>query len=506
MKKINCWLVALSAIAFLASCNNSANSGRPVIDINPMVADTKSAEESVVAIVDKDVVEPVSGEKYANFEENPFIETQKEKTSTFAIDADGAAYSNLRRYITNNEKPPKDAIRIEELINYFNYKYPDSKSDPIAADGEVAACPWAEGHKLVRIGVKGKNIPDNQLPASNVVLLVDVSGSMEDENKLALLKNSFKYLVNELKPDDKLAIVTYAGESGVVLPATSGAQKDKIMAAINGLGAGGSTAGADGIITAYKIAQENYVKNGNNRVILCTDGDFNVGPASNEELIQLIEQRRELGIFLTVIGVGEGNLNDAGMEALADHGNGIYEYIDNMLQAKKVFSDEKNKFFTVGKDVKIQIDFSPEYIKSYRLIGYENRKLNKEDFTNDKKDAGDISSGQTVTALYEVIPNGATVKQNLLEIRLRYKDPLASVSKPLTINVTDFNNSFEGSSENLRFAAAVAAYGMLVRDSPHKGNATYTKVKDWASKAMSYDPNNLRKDFLQLIDDTSKAN
>lgn len=452
-------------------------------------------------------IDPATGERYNEIEENPFVETVQQAVSTFSIDADGASYANVRRFLTANQKPPKDAIRTEELINYFTYDYPQPTGvHPVGVDGEVSTCPWNAANKLVRIGLRGKSTPKAQLPASNLVLLIDVSGSMSDANKLPLLKESLPLLVDELRPQDRLAIVTYAGSAGVALPATAGSDKAKINAAIAGLGAGGSTAGAQGILTAYEIAGQQFVKGGNNRVILMTDGDFNVGPSSQKELVELIEKKRESGIFLTVIGVGTGNLNDGMMEQVANKGNGVYEYLDNLNQARKVFSHEFSKFYTVAKDVKIQVEFNPAVVKSYRLIGYENRKLNKEDFTDDKKDAGELNDGQTITALYEITPVPNLHYEVALAFRIdfRYKFPDADVSQALRLDISDYQTPFAKASENLRWAAAVTGYGLLLRDSRYKGTLSYDGVKAWAGAARSFDPHDLRRESLNLVDLASK--
>jgi Ca-activated chloride channel family protein len=331
---------------------------------------------------------PAAGEQYNEIIENPFILTEEEAISTFSIDADGGSYANTRRFLNSNQLPPADAIRTEELVNYFDYDYPSMvNGHPIALNGEISSCPWAEGHRLIRIGIRGQEIPAAELPASNIVLLIDVSGSMKSADKLELLKAALNLFVDEMDAQDRIAIVTYAGNAGLVLESTPGDEKTTIKNAINSLGAGGSTAGAEGIITAYEIAQANFVEGGNNRIIVGTDGDFNVGPASQEEIVALIESKRDLGIFLTVVGFGTGNYNDALLEQLANNGNGTYEYIDQLEQAKKVFIYEYGKFYTVAKDVKVQVQFNPNLVHSYRLIGYENRLLDTEDFEDDEKDA-----------------------------------------------------------------------------------------------------------------------
>ena len=442
------------------------------------------------------------GEQYNEIIENPFILTEEEAISTFSIDADGGSYANTRRFLNDNQLPPADAIRTEELVNYFDYNYPSMvNGHPIALNGEISSCPWAEGHRLIRIGIRGEEIPTAELPASNIVLLIDVSGSMKSEDKLELLKTALNLFVDGMDTQDRIAIVTYAGSAGLVLESTPGNEKTTIKNAINSLGAGGSTAGAEGIITAYEIAQANFIEGGNNRIIVGTDGDFNVGPASQEDIVELIETKRDLGIFLTVVGLGTGNYNDALLEQLANNGNGTYEYIDNLEQAKKVFIYEYGKFYTVAKDVKVQVQFNPNIVYSYRLIGYENRLLETEDFEDDEKDAGEIGSGQAITALYEIVPaqGGGSLQAPSFTIDFRYKYPDEDNSIPVSLDITDEGLSFGQASENMRFAAAVASFGLLLRDSEYKGNTSFEKVRSWANNAMSYDPNGFRHEFLELV-------
>jgi len=443
---------------------------------------------------------PYAGERYNDFEENPFVQVADQSVSTFSIDADGASYSNVRRFLSSNTIPPKGAIRTEELINYFTFNYPDDGT-PITVHGEVSECPWNTANKLIRIGIKGKTVPREELPASNIVFLIDVSGSMSAENKLPLLKSSFKLFVDQLGANDKVAIVTYAGQAGLALKSTACNQKSIINKAIDKLESGGSTAGAQGIVTAYEIAKQNFITGGNNRVILATDGDFNVGMSNHDELIKLIEGKRADGIFLTVLGVGDGNLNEAMMEQLANNGNGNYEYIDNAEQAKKVFVYDLGKFLTVAKDVKVQVKFAPQKVKSYRLIGYENRVLENKDFENDTTDAGEIGSGQTITALYEIEPAENTYHKAAIafEIDFRYKLPDSDVSNLIEMSVKDNVTSFNDASENMRFAVSVASFGMLLRDSKYKGDLTYGKVKAWATAAKTYNPNRLRDGFIELL-------
>jgi Ca-activated chloride channel family protein len=486
-------------------------------------------------------------EGYDKLTENPFLKVSDNPLSTFSIDVDAASYSNMRRFIRNGQLPPPGAIRIEELINYFSYQYPQPKNDdPFSVNMELSSCPWNEKHQLVLIGLQGKKIPADNLPASNLVFLIDVSGSMDESDKLPLVQSSLKLLADQLRPQDKVALVVYAGNAGLVLPSTSGDDKMKIKNAIGELQAGGSTAGGAGIQLAYKIAKENFLKNGNNRVILCTDGDFNVGISSDDALEDLIEAERKSGVYLTVLGFGTGNYQDAKMQKLADKGNGNHSYIDGINEAKKVLINEfGGTLFTIAKDVKLQIEFNPGKVKAYRLIGYENRILAKEDFNNDKKDAGELGSGHTVTALYEIIPTGVndesldsvdalryqkikkakltTVYTNeLLNVKLRYKRPNNSTypsdlhpvqpadlidetknsdtSKMIQFPLIDQPVAFAQTSNNFRFAAAVGEFGMLLRNSQYKGNGDYKLVEDLAKNAMGSDEEGYRKEFVQLVE------
>lgn len=461
-------------------------------------------------------------EEYDAIRENIFQGALKSPLSTFSIDVDAAAYSNVRRFLNNGQAPPIDAVRIEEMINYFNYDYtqPD-KTDPFSINTELSTTPWNEEHKLVHIGLQGRKIPTENLPPSNLVFLIDVSGSMNSPNKLPLLKSAFKLLVDELRPQDNVAIVVYAGAAGVVLPATEGDDKKTIMNALKKLEAGGSTAGGAGIELAYKIAHEQFKKNGNNRVILATDGDFNIGASSNAEMERLIEEKRDAGVFLTVLGFGMGNYKDSKMEGIADKGNGNYAYIDNILEAKKVLVNEfGGTLFTIAKDVKIQVEFNPAKVKAYRLIGYENRALKNEDFNNDKKDAGELGAGHTVTALYEIIPVGvdsefdpvddlkyqeskllpeAFESKELMNIKLRYKQPDGDKSKLLVHALNDEEIAPDKTSANFRWSAAVAGFGMLLRDSKFKGDFTYDDVVQLAQSAKGKDPEGYRIEFINLV-------
>lgn len=458
-------------------------------------------------------------EDYDLIEENRFHAVTDEPLSTFSIDVDKASYANVRRFINQNQKPPKDAVRIEELINYFSYDYPTPKDGhPFASHLEYGDCPWNKDHKLLMIGLKGENMNNEEVPASNIVFLLDVSGSMNSYNKLPLLKSSFEILIDKLRPQDRIAIVVYAGNAGCVLESTPGNEKVKIKTALNNLNAGGSTAGGAGIKLAYKIAKENLIPDGNNRVILATDGDFNVGASSDAELIRLIESKRDDGIFLTILGFGMGNYKDNKMEQLSNKGNGNYAYIDNILEAKKIFSDELwGTLYTIAKDVKIQIEFNPNAVESYRLIGYENRLLNNEDFNDDKKDAGEIGAGHTVTALYEIIPAGANettghvddliyqsreVKHSndLMTLKLRYKAPDENSSRLLTKSVKAKSIHSSELSDNFRLAASAAMFGMLLRDSEFKGSANWDNTLTLAKSAKGEDKYSYRNEFIQLIE------
>lgn len=463
-------------------------------------------------------------EGYDGIVENSFKAVKENPLSTFSIDVDAAAYSNVRRFLTQGQLPPAGAVRIEEMINYFHYSYAQPKDDaPFAINTELSEAPWNKEHRLVLVSLQGKKVPVGNIPASNLVFLIDVSGSMEDENKLPLVKQSMKLLAEQLRPQDKVAIVVYAGNAGVVLPATSGANAQTIKTAIDRLEAGGSTAGGEGIKLAYKIARENFVKEGNNRIILCTDGDFNVGMSSDDDMERLIEKERNSGVFLTVLGYGMGNYKDNKMQKLADKGNGNHAYIDNMNEAKKVLVSEfGGTMFTIAKDVKLQVEFNPAKVQAYRLIGYENRMLNKEDFNNDKKDAGELGSGHTVTALYEVIPVGvksdfidkvdplkyqkvpATINTSnasaeLMTIKFRYKKPDGDVSKLIVHPVTDNNVSLVNTSDNFRFAAAVAQFGMLLRHSAFAQQSSYNNVLSLANSAKGDDVEGYRKEFVELV-------
>jgi Ca-activated chloride channel family protein len=459
-------------------------------------------------------------EQYDHLPENEFRSARSEPLSTFSIDVDRASYSNTRRFLNSGSLPPVDAVRIEEFINYFDYDYPAPKGDqPLSVYNELADCPWNTDHKLLMVGIKAREIRTSDLPPMNLTFLIDVSGSMRHSNKLPLLKNGMRLLVDQMRPTDRVAIVVYAGAAGLVLPSTSGADRQVILDAIENLQAGGSTAGAQGIKLAYDVAVKNYRQNGNNRVILATDGDFNVGVSSDGELVRLIEQKRGSGVFLTVLGFGSGNLKDSRMEKLADKGNGNYAYIDNIQEAKKVLVSEMGAtMFTVANDVKIQVEFNPARVSSYKLIGYENRLLKNEDFNNDKKDAGEVGSGHTVTALYELVPAGLEDMagsvdplkyqssellpggNELLTLKLRYKYPGSPKSELMTRVVKDKHVKFSNASEDFRFASSVAMFGMILRNSCHKGISDYDKTVEMARAAKGDDDSGYRSEFIRLVE------
>ena len=478
-------------------------------------------------------------DQYARITENPFLPVSAANTdhrlSTFSIDVDTASYANVRQFLTQSGMlPPPDAVRIEELVNYFDYAYTPPTGDvPFAAHVEVAGCPWAPEHRLVRVGIKGREIERTQRPLSNLVFLIDVSGSMNEPNKLPLLVEGMKRLTRELGENDRVAIVVYASSEGLALESTSGTDQSKIIAALDQLQAGGSTAGGAGIQLAYQVAQQNFIKGAVNRVILCTDGDFNVGVTSPADLERMAETNaKETGVFLTVLGFGRGNLNDAMMEQIADKGNGNYHYIDTRREAGKVLVEEMSgTLVTIAKDVKIQIEFNPAQVAGYRLIGYENRVMAAEDFNNDKKDAGEIGAGHTVTALYEIIPAGqevpstpvdqlkyapgaeplqrsaapddeapsdAEASDELLTLKIRYKAPDGDKSDKLEFPIIDNGNGFAHASDDFKFASAVASFGMLLRNSEHKGNATYAGVIETAAASKDHDPHGYRQEFVEV--------
>ncbi len=460
-------------------------------------------------------------EEYSHIADNPFLRVTDQPLSTFSIDVDTAAYANVRRYLTQGSLPPADAVRIEELVNYFRYDYrKPSADDPFAVNLEVHAAPWQPKHRLVRIGLRGREIAHEQRPVSNLVFLIDVSGSMNEPAKLPLVKQSLRMLVDQLGEPDHVAMVVYAGSSGLVLPSTSGVKKDQILAALDKLQAGGSTNGGQGIQLAYRVAEENFIKGGTNRVILCTDGDFNVGVTSEGELVRLIEDKRKSGVFLSVLGFGRDNYADARMQQLADKGNGNASYIDTVAEARKVLVEEMSgTLITIAKDVKIQVEFNPSKVSAYRLVGYENRMLAAQDFNDDAKDAGEIGAGHQVTALYEIVttgqdvpgamidplkyqqeaPAGAAASDDLLTVKLRYKDPEGSESAKIEVALTDPGSDAEVASADYDFAASVAAFGMLLRNSEHKGQASWDLAIELALEGLEFDPNGYRRECVELM-------
>ncbi len=463
-------------------------------------------------------------EEYAHIEENRFLDAMTSPQSTFSIDVDCASYSNVRRFVMSDRLPYRDAVRIEELINYFDYDYDRPKGDvPFSINLEYSECPWNAGHRLVHIGLQGRQISDEERRPSNLVFLIDVSGSMRPENKLPLLKKAFKLLVGQLGDNDRVSIVVYASSTGMVLPPTPGCRKAEIIEAIDRLESGGSTAGGEGIKLAYKTASDNFMKNGNNRVILATDGDFNVGISSTSELVEYIEEKRGEGIFLTVLGFGMGNYKDNRLEQIADKGNGNHAYIDNIMEAKKVLVNEvTSTLYTIAKDVKIQVEFNPAKVGSYRLIGYENRMLATEDFTDDKKDAGEIGAGHTVTALYEIVPaDGETavddglryqdrkvigyggVSDELLNVKIRYKEPDGETSREIGEILKDEPVRISRASDDFRFSAAVAMFGLVLRNSEHKGSATLEEAASLGRDAKGRDPYQYRAEFVSVVERTA---
>ena len=496
---------------------DSAYAGKTMPNAAPMTREMKIGP----AMTPPGVPRPIqwNTEEYKHRVDNSFQDAISTPLSTFSIDVDTASYSNVRRFINTGALPPADAVRTEEMLNYFSYNYPKPTGEhPFSVNTELNDCPWYPGHKLVLVGIQGRQVLAEQLPPSNLVFLIDVSGSMAAPNKLPLLKTAFKLLVRQLREQDNVAIVVYAGAAGLVLEPTSGSDKAKIIEKIDGLQAGGSTAGSEGLKLAYQVAREKMNPAGNNRVILATDGDFNVGPSSEGELTRMIEEYRKDGVFLSVLGFGMGNIKDNKMEMLADRGNGNYAYIDNAMEAKKVMvSQMAGTLFTIAKDVKIQVEFNPSQVKSYRLIGYENRVMENRDFNDDKKDAGDMGAGHSVTALYEIIPAGSpdtevrinpliyqqtqiVPSEELMQIKVRYKNPKEDASTLLTTRVGGNNEQLAVPSENFRFAAAVAEYGMLLRNSEFKGQSSYQQALTLARSARGEDAEGYRAELIKLIE------
>jgi Ca-activated chloride channel homolog len=467
---------------------------------------------------------PANTERYSSIVENRFLEAHQQPVSTFSIDVDTASYANVRRFLEHGQLPPPDAVRLEELVNYFDYDYPPPTGDvPFSVHVEIAECPWQPEHRLARIGLKGREVAEADRPSSNLVFLLDVSGSMRDDNKLPLVKSALRLLIDRLGENDRVAIVVYAGASGLVLPSTSADRKQTILATLESLHAGGSTNGGAGIQLAYQTAVANFVRGGTNRVILCTDGDFNVGITSQAELVRLIEEQARSGVFLSVFGFGMGNLQDATLEQLADRGNGHYGYIDTPAEARKLFvHDLTGTLVTIAKDVKVQIEFNPARVAAYRLLGYENRLLRAEDFRDDAKDAGEIGAGHTVTALYQLVPaeTGAPAGEvalarfeepmgnghdpagdggDVFTVALRYKLPADSESSEFRFPVLPARRLFDEASDDFRFAASVAQFGMLLRNSEHSGSGSLDGVLETAAGAVGRDPHGYRAEFVTLV-------
>lgn len=510
--------IVFTVITFFMACDTHyKNSTSPIYEVDNI--------ELYEVVADEEVIIEQNTEEYDRIYENNFKDAIQNPLSTFSIDVDNASYSNVRRFLNNNQMPPKDAVRIEEMINYFNYDYPQpTDSHPFSFTSEVANAPWNKEHKLVHIGLQGKSLDYKDLKSSNFVFLIDASGSMSSDDKLPLLKKGLKLLLNELNENDKVAIVAYAGSAGLVLPSTKASEKETIINALGRIDSGGSTAGGEGIELAYKIAKENLITNGNNRVILATDGDFNVGVSSSSEMVRLIEEKRKEDIYLTICGFGMGNYKDGRMEQISNAGNGNYFYIDNIKEANKVFStDMRANMFTIAKDVKIQVEFNPNQVKAYRLIGYENRVINNEDFNNDQKDAGELGAGHTVTALYEIVParlneevskhdklkyqkteiTNASNTDEMLTIKFRYKKPKEDKSILITNTIMDRNLDLDLTSNNFKFSSAVTGFGLLLRDSKYKGNISYKMIENLAKTSKGYDKNGYRREFLGLVETAS---
>jgi Ca-activated chloride channel family protein len=484
------------------------------------------APAPTAAPVERDAA--MNTENYAHISENPFLAVSSQPLSTFSIDVDTASYSNSRRFLAEGTLPPKDAIRIEEWVNYFAYDYAKPTGNaPFAVNTEVTSCPWNSAHQLVRIGIKGQELREENVPARNLVFLLDVSGSMMSPDKLPLVKRGLSLLADSLRPQDSIAIVVYAGNSGLVLPATSGRERGKILKALDGLEAGGSTNGGAGIQLAYSVAQQQFRKGGINRVILATDGDFNVGTTSDGELTRLIEEKRKSGVFLTVLGFGTGNTKDSTMEMLADKGNGNYAYIDTLSEARKVLVREAGStLVTIAKDVKLQVEMNPLKVASYKLIGYENRLLAKEDFNDDKKDAGEIGAGHTVTSLYEIFPKGAAspatpsvdplkyqapaarsqaaASSELMTVSVRYKPPQGDVSTKFSVVVGDTTKPIDQASDDYRFGVAVANVALVLRGSADVKQSSLDSARALAAGAVGQDLHGDRREFLAMVDEAKR--
>jgi Ca-activated chloride channel family protein len=509
MKKVLC-LLAMPFV--LVSCHQTQETA---------VA-TTAEPATYAASPAPDTIGDLPGDTYAKISENAFRPVAREPLSTFALDVDRASYANVRRFLREGQLPPPDAVRVEELLNYFDYELPApaaASPDPVRISTELSECPWAPGHQLARIGIQAKKSEAASLPPANLVFLVDVSGSMMGEDRLPLVRAGLQLLVRQLRPQDHVALVAYAGAAGLVLPPTSGAEQSTILEAIDRLEAGGSTAGGEGLRLAYAVARQNFQPEANNRVILATDGDFNVGETSDAAMEQLITQERETGVFLTVLGVGRGNLRDSRMELLADKGNGNYAYLDNLDEARRTLVAQfGGTLFTVAKDVKLQVEFNPARVADYRLIGYENRLLANEDFNNDRKDAGELGAGHTVTALYEIVPVGsdkplvdrlkyqlgaasppAEPNGEVLTVKLRYQSPQGGPSQLLAQPLAGAAQAMVQASADQQFAAAVAEFGLLLRQSPQRGTATYESAAQLAQASRGADADGARTELAHLV-------
>ena len=486
MKKI---IITISALALLVSCSKDM--------MYDMSGGYYYPNNATYMAVDGrgDIPEEPGGDRFDKIVENPFIDTAVEAVSTFSVDADGAAYAYMRSCLKDGYLPDKNAVRIEEYLNYFTFDYSDPQDGAtVALNAEAGPCPWNAQHKLLRLGIKGKSLEGSQIPQANFVFLIDVSGSMSSSDKLPLLKQGLITMLDYMRPDDRVAIVTYASGEELLLQSTPVSSKSQIVKAIKGLAANGSTAGASGMKMAYEEAEKNFIQGANNRVIMGTDGDFNVGITGTDAICEFVQNYAAKGIYITICGFGKGNLNDGMMEKVSNSGNGTYEYIDSENELTKVFVNERSKFISVANDCKAQITFNPEVVKKYRLIGYENRMLQNDDFENDKVDAAEIGSGQTITALYEL--EMASAAGSIGKFDFRYKETLGDDSKLVSLDVPEAGAE---ASENLRFASSLAAYGLWLRDSEYKGDASLQMATDLAKNALGQDPYGLRKEFVTLL-------
>ena len=483
MKKTILFSITVAAALSLQSCMKEAYSS--IYESAP----NKSGSE----LVDSD-----SGDIFNTIKENDFIKTSKQAISTFSVDADGAAYSYMRRCIKSGYLPDANSVRIEEFLNYFTFDYAEPSGDEsLGINAELGDCPWAEGHKLLRLGLKGKSLKENEIPEANYILLIDTSGSMQGSDRIELLKTGLCNMVDSMRPEDRISIITYSGSVKKLLESTLVKDASTIKKAIRGLNASGATAGGEAMKMAYKEAVEHYVDGGNNRIIMCTDGDFNVGVSSTSALVEMVESYLDKGIYLSIMGFGTGNYQDARMEDLSNHGNGTYTYIDSEEEMMKVFVNERSHFYVVANDTKCQVKFDSTAVDSYRLIGYENRVMANEDFENDKKDAGEIGAGQTITALYEIIPaEGFAAGMPVAFFDVRYKKSLGEDSRSLSLNI---DSAISDSSDNFNFAAGVAAYGLWLRDSKYKGSANTGLALELVESSLDFDPYDLRVQLVQLM-------